>query len=629
MKRTKAKVSLAIGAVLCSCFGIIKTATTQNTYADTNEDAAVMSVIDALTTKYQSMINTYNTAHPNETIQLYSSDDNGCIMLPTNSGIMQTYTLGSVDISKVCDNSFIKLKDNRDNTTYTVAKLADGNVWMLDNLALDLITNGSVLNSTNTNASDTSLGYLLGTTSRDPETDPNGKYATAGVSSTWTSAEQNYYSIPMINKNSINITGPANEQWGNGSHKYGIYYNFCAASAGTYCFGNETEQATSTGNATEDICPAGWRLPTGNQSASDNFLKLCSLIGNEECPIGEGIVKEMDATSPSSLQYQLSIPLSGYFFDGSVQDANTRGDIWSSTRSDDHSMWYLRAYANNIEIRKSAYREGANSIRCVLKSTNPTEEESSLFDDYNPHFKPESVKGYIQLNKISKLIITTTKDNQPAPVLETAPIFETLTALGFTAYGPTLSNKAEQYLNTETGVICIVSKIGSSCGHTNWQTITDEWKDFIAGIGEAFYKVTKEYPVIDEDVISENTPSIIDSDHEPYQYTIVKINGENGLFYRKDPSSEWIYFGSFQDIPECSVFTDEAAKGFTGLTCRLSNGDLSKVSDLLVPDTGSFTGQQDSITAIIYVGIATIGTGLLYLVFYSAKRGLTRNRFRK
>ena len=46
--------------------------------------------------------------------------------------------------------------------------------------------------------------------------------------------------------------------------RYGVYYNFCAASAGSYCYGDGLTQGDPSGNATEDICPKGWRLLTGD-----------------------------------------------------------------------------------------------------------------------------------------------------------------------------------------------------------------------------------------------------------------------------------------------------------------------------------------------------------------------------
>ena len=42
-----------------------------------------------------------------------------------------------------------------------------------------------------------------------------------------------------------------------GLGKIGVYYNYCAASAGTVC------AVSNTINASVDVCPKGWRMPTG------------------------------------------------------------------------------------------------------------------------------------------------------------------------------------------------------------------------------------------------------------------------------------------------------------------------------------------------------------------------------
>ena len=150
--------------------------------------------------------------------------------------------------------------DPRDNEAYWVAELCDGKVWMLDNLRLDL-TNSTVINglsSTNTNATDAQLAYLKnggGTTS--------DQYPTAGLSgSEWISSYS--YSVPQVVARFKDNVAPV--IFGLGSGKIGVYYNYCATSAGTYCWGNGTSYSGSPtsdpviGSYRDiegDICPAG------------------------------------------------------------------------------------------------------------------------------------------------------------------------------------------------------------------------------------------------------------------------------------------------------------------------------------------------------------------------------------
>ncbi|MBR3386042.1 hypothetical protein IKG68_00500 [Candidatus Saccharibacteria bacterium] len=124
-----------------------------------------------------------------------------------------------------------QLIDNRDNEVYNVAKLADGNVWLLDNLRLDPATLLQQLTPANTNM-DPSTPFTLPTSSTELS---------------WTE--------PRLNtdyKNEIATTYDSSA-----SGKIGVFYNYCAASAGTYC----NTQTTASTDTPYDICPAGWNIP--------------------------------------------------------------------------------------------------------------------------------------------------------------------------------------------------------------------------------------------------------------------------------------------------------------------------------------------------------------------------------
>jgi len=248
------------------------------------------------------------------------------------------------------------LTDSRDGTTYTVGKLADGKCWMLDNLALDL-TNSTILSnlsSDNTNAS-TGLPYLKGTTTRDPDTDASGQYATAGVTN-WTSSYS--YSAPLVNMASKDVI-PSDATSTAGGYKVGGYYNYCAASAGSYCYGNGTNYGTSSGNATEDICPAGWRMPAG--STSGEFSALANAIYGSTSSTN-------DATAYANYRAALHLPLSGYFRNGSPYDQRSYGYWWSSTRRSDDYMYRLRASTSTIYPALNDDRSDGYSLRCVAGS---------------------------------------------------------------------------------------------------------------------------------------------------------------------------------------------------------------------------------------------------------------------
>ncbi|MBQ3348058.1 hypothetical protein IJG90_00835 [Candidatus Saccharibacteria bacterium] len=150
------------------------------------------------------------------------------------------------------------------------------------------------------------------------------------------------------------INSDPTENWGNGSHMYGVLYNYCAASAGSYCYDGEEESPDGV-NASEDICPAGWRMPTGNSTGE--WGALDSLINNRT------------ASDSASIQARLSLPLSGCFNDGSAFDQGSNGYWWSSTRIDVRGMLYFDARATRTDVWYSSNRGDGISMRCLFSAS--------------------------------------------------------------------------------------------------------------------------------------------------------------------------------------------------------------------------------------------------------------------
>ena len=230
----------------------------------------------------------------------------------------------------------LEVTDARDGETYKVQQLSDGNCWMLDNLRLDPTAVSLTDLQGNTNASNQTLTYFKnggGTTS--------DQYATAGVAN-WSYS----YSAPRINASYKDTTTTS---YGSGSGKIGVYYNYCAASAGSYCYGNGTSAGIPSGNATEDICPAGWRMPTGGSSGEYQALYTAY---------------NSDVTS---FKNALSTPLSGDFYNSSAYGQGDYGYFWSSTRYSYNYMYSLCVYDSDVYPADYYVRNDGNSVRCVLK----------------------------------------------------------------------------------------------------------------------------------------------------------------------------------------------------------------------------------------------------------------------
>ena len=242
--------------------------------------------------------------------------------------------------------------DRRDEEAYTIQKLADGNCWLLDNLHLDIASLSLDDLEGETNASSATLSYLKnggGTTS--------DQYATASIGDL---ISGNSYSVPLINTASKNTTGTGGYEAG----KYGVYYNYCAASAGSYCYGDGTSAGTPSGDATEDICPKGWRMPTGG--ASGEYQALYTAYNSDY----------------TSYINALRTPLSGYFNNGSALHQGSDGIFWSSTSYSSNYMRILRVDASYVYPRTyDFYRYDGYSVRCIAKEAPDPEPEKIYIQD--------------------------------------------------------------------------------------------------------------------------------------------------------------------------------------------------------------------------------------------------------
>ena len=131
--------------------------------------------------------------------------------------------------------------------------------------------------------------------------------------------------------------------------KYGVLYNFCAASAGTYCYPN----TTNYGNASYDICPAGWRLPVGGTSG-----EYVTLYGKYNT------VAKMHSPVTSG---GAGFAFPGYFTNAGIKQLDNYGYYWSSTRSDNTIMYDMSINASTVYPAHSGSdgRRCGRSIRCI------------------------------------------------------------------------------------------------------------------------------------------------------------------------------------------------------------------------------------------------------------------------
>ena len=218
-----------------------------------------------------------------------------------------------------CTSTPSQVRDTRDDHVYTVQRLADGKCWMMENLDLGRTALTADLTSSNTNL------------------------ATNVTASTFNSWKKTTGSGTYDAGEYISVSGTDSTS----GTAYGTLYNYYAASAGTI------SGSSNSSNASYDICPAGWRLPTGGSSGE--FQALYAEYNS-------------NALMRASIENSgAAFALAGIFTNAAPANQGSYGIYWASTRYNDAGMYGLILYTSIVYPANGYYRNSGNAIRCVLK----------------------------------------------------------------------------------------------------------------------------------------------------------------------------------------------------------------------------------------------------------------------
>ena len=220
----------------------------------------------------------------------YTVNGPGTITLTGKSSILYMQNFTAAQCQAQASNGNVTVVDSRDNNSYTV-RYINGACWMTQNLRL---AGGQTLTSEDSNVA-SSWEF------------PSGSLT---LGDSYTEARS------AINSNT----------------SYGGYYNYCAASAGTVC------SSSSAQNATQDICPKGWRLPTNSEMS--------------------GITSYSSAFLPV---------YSGLYSSGSLYDTDSLGRWWSAT-ANSSNVQYALFYGSGSLYTSDSRKYLGYSVRCIRSS---------------------------------------------------------------------------------------------------------------------------------------------------------------------------------------------------------------------------------------------------------------------
>ena len=298
-----------------------------------------------------------------------------------NSSMVSSVCAGltQAPLSGATLSSVSALTDERDNQTYAIAKLADGNCWMIENLRLE---------STNSDNSTGSLaqGYnssFVGLADAESanftdSTTANSLYSTDGSTTATISGSNQSFRFPRYNN--TNTSTRASSPIGNSGsmYSYGNYYTWHAAIADTTH--NETINNSSD---TTSICPKGWRLPHGGQTTVNTtaeFYLLGKAIMNNIEPdqnasdgygyYGNSVTNTAGKTATAAFRsYPNNFLYSGNFDTSSAINRGSNGNYWSSTAYSHSSSYRLYLTSSSVRPGTDSFNKYYGySIRCVSGS---------------------------------------------------------------------------------------------------------------------------------------------------------------------------------------------------------------------------------------------------------------------
>ena len=375
----------AIGSVLTTTYAV-NIASTQS--ADTYSGKVIYTLVHPNTAPAPVVCNSNGT-----TIGTNASTDIKCMQDISS-------TNKSTILSSMTAETQYTLKDKRDGKEYTVAKLADGNIWMTQNLDLDIDSSITYTNE------DTDIGYNTTTGQYDTAswTPTRSTYSATNTQThewcaggTWNSqygyCEDNdtpesydpgnlywdltesdysdwetYYnscnyttSTPTCNE-SLNPISTYTSSTGTAQYHLGNYYNWAAALAT-----NDSSVYDNGDLAEQSICPAGWTLPRIG-TGEDTFYALWNQYGFSDTSFNDTDEDGVhDAGEDALWTSPLYVVPSGSF-SGALGGVGGGGGCWSPV-ADGAGNARLADFdvGGGAGPSNGGYRGYGYSVRCVAR----------------------------------------------------------------------------------------------------------------------------------------------------------------------------------------------------------------------------------------------------------------------
>lgn len=278
-----------------------------------------------------------------------------------SSGNLQNWTgCGSLTATTysngvITPGSIIGLSDTRDTRVYAVAKLPDGNCWIIDNLKL------SSAYSTDSTKAKGFGGVFSGLATSENANFANSTTANSLYSTTNITGDNVGYRIPRYNDKNVNIINNSYDVNAE-VYGYGNYYNWPAAMANT----TEYTSATVSDAATSAICPSGWDIPLGYTRATNlSYSYLDMMIG------GNGGTQYDTTQMEKWHKFPFNIINSGYAANSSIAGRGLYSYNWGKSAVSATNATALGSTSTYVATGTSSLAKYYGfTVRCVIAGTS-------------------------------------------------------------------------------------------------------------------------------------------------------------------------------------------------------------------------------------------------------------------
>ena len=343
--------------------------TYNNTYGLIPSTWTKVATISAGTTdmkKGSSFVTTYSTyISPTQPADTYIGQVKYLLTHPSSASVSGVYIMQNVaewedEIPNSGDS--VQAIDIRDNKTYWVTRLADGHIWITQNLDFDIAANTRLssettdLNEYNADPAEGPYYYGYSKVGDIIYWEPASTATTINFTGTTVTGWQSSNTEPY----SASKTGDTNT----GHASLGNYYNWTAAIASNNS-NNLTSDTISNinNNPKNSICPKGWRLPTiSSESGSipnstNEFARLNYLYNNDSTNTASGLFAN-----------PLFFVMAGEIDSGNYTTSQLR--YVSSTVKNQNNNYFLQYKPNDsvpINLSASWTKSSGRSIRCLAR----------------------------------------------------------------------------------------------------------------------------------------------------------------------------------------------------------------------------------------------------------------------